>query len=213
MFHIVDDWLTKISRFQCYLVVRTKRCAGNYWMLLVRTTRQRTGKKDIGVKIKKSLCRWVKIEDFDQEREFCFDFYVQGLPPGYFTHFGRPRPKITNRSFWQSCGAFDRCATNTWIRSFWGATMDQSLKILTWRNFGLLRQWSRKFPSTIYYPFWLPQGQKSRFGLFDQGVTKWVKFPNFSPGKSISHRNLCQWSRKFPSMIFYLRPYSNVDWT
>ncbi len=34
--------------------------------------------------------RWVKIENFDQERVFRFDLCVNGLPPGFFTHFGRP---------------------------------------------------------------------------------------------------------------------------
>ncbi len=55
---------------------------------------------------------------------------------------------------WRSrIGLFDRRATKTWIRSFWGATMSQILKILTWRDFGPSRQWSGKLPSTIYHQF------------------------------------------------------------
>ncbi len=68
--------------------------------------------------------------------------------------------------------------------------MGQIFKILTWRDFGPLRQWFRNFPSTIYYPFWPFHGRKFRFGLFDQGATKWVKFPNFSPEEINSVRNL-----------------------
>ncbi len=68
--------------------------------------------------------------------------------------------------------------------------MGQIFKILTWRDFGHLRQWSRKFLSTIYYTFWPPHSRKFRFDLFDQNATKWVKFPNFSTGESITQRNL-----------------------
>ncbi len=45
--------------------------------------------------------------------------------------------------------------------------MGQIFKILTWRDLGPLRQWSRKFPSRIFYPFWAPHGQKLQIGLFD----------------------------------------------
>ncbi len=31
--------------------------------------------------------------------------------------------------------------------------MGQGFEIFTWRDFGTLRQWSRKFPSRIFYPF------------------------------------------------------------
>ncbi len=54
---------------------------------------------------------------------------------------------------------------------------------------GTWRQWSRKFLPRFFYPFWAPHDRKLRFSLFDQGATKWVKFPNFSPRKSISDRN------------------------
>ncbi len=77
-------------------------------------------------------------------------------------------------------GAFDWRATKTWIRSFWGATMGQIFKILTWRDFGPSRQWSWKFPSMIYYPFWPRHGRKFRSGLFDQVANKWVKFSNLT---------------------------------
>ncbi len=68
--------------------------------------------------------------------------------------------------------------------------MGQIFKILTWRNCGPLRQVSQKFPSAIYCPFWPLHGRKFRFGLFDQGATKWVKFQSFAHGESISDRNL-----------------------
>ncbi len=66
--------------------------------------------------------------------------------------------------------------------------MGQILKILTWRDFGPLRQWCRKFSSGILYPFWPPYRRKLRFGLttlqlngaFDWRATKtWVR--SFSP--------------------------------
>ncbi len=78
---------------------------------------------------------------------------------------GNPQPKITNRFF-------DRRATKTWVRSFWGATMGQIFEILTWRNFGPLRQWSRKFPSRIFHSFWAPHSQKLQIGLSDRRATK-----------------------------------------
>ncbi len=42
------------------------------------------------------------------------------------------------------------------------------------------------FPSRDIYEFWPPLDQKFRFGLFDQGEIKWVKFPISSTGESIS---------------------------
>ncbi len=78
-------------------------------------------------------------------------------------------PKVSLLDFYPFCaphgrklrvGLFDRFATKIWIRSFWGATMGQIFKILTWRDFGPSRQWSRKFPSWIFYPFWGPHDRK-----------------------------------------------------
>ncbi len=106
---------------------------------------------------------------------------------------GAPRAKITNWSFWPACDQiryfWPACDQNLGS-AFWAATMGHIFKILPWRDFGPLRQWSRKFPFTIYHPFWPSYGRKFWFGLFDQGATKWVKFPNFSPGESILDRNL-----------------------
>ncbi len=91
--------------------------------------------------------------------------------------------KSTFLTFVRLNGDFDQCATRTWIRSFWGATLCQIFEILTWRHFGPLRHWFRKFPSTIFYPFWAPHNQKLRIGLFDHCVTrKGLKNPPLMAG-------------------------------
>ncbi len=150
--------------------------------------------------------RWVKIENFDQERVFRFGPLRQWSPSRTFYPFWAPTAENYESVFLTGVGpngAFDWRATKTCIRSFSGATIGQIIKILTRRDFGPLRQWSLKFPSAIYYQFWRPHSRKFRFRLFNQGATKWVKFPNFLPGESTLHRNLRQCSRKFPSWIFY----------
>ncbi len=89
------------------------------------------------------------------------DLYANGLPPGFFTHFGRPMVKNYESVFLtmvRPVDVFDRCATKTWV--FGPVTMSQTFKILTWRDFGPLYQWSRKFPSKIFYPFRAPYGRK-----------------------------------------------------
>ncbi len=75
--------------------------------------------------------------------------------------------------------AFDRRATWTYVWSFRGATMGQIFIILSWREFGPLRQCCRKFPSRIFYPFWPPYHQKLRFGLFDRRAIKIYVFGLF----------------------------------
>ncbi len=93
---------------------------------------------------------------------------------------GTLQPKITNRSFWPSCDQmvlFDRLVIKTWVRSFWGATMNQIFEILTWRDFVPLHQWSRKFPSRIFYPFLALHGWKLQIVLFDLRATKCCFWP------------------------------------
>ncbi len=122
--------------------------------------------------------------------QFCFaselypcgawSFFLQ-----FFTRFERSTDENYESVFLtivRPNDTFDRRATKTWVWSFYGATIGQIFEILTLRDFGPWRHCSRKFPSTIYYPFWTPHGKKFRFGLFGQG-TKSVKFPNFSPGE------------------------------
>ncbi len=104
---------------------------------------------------------------------FTSDLYAndpESFPPGFFTYFGCPTAENYKSVFltvMRPNGAFDQCATKGWVRFFWGATMGQIFKILTRRDFGPLHQWSRKFPSGIFYPFWAPHGQKLRISLFD----------------------------------------------
>ncbi len=82
------------------------------------------------------------------------------------------------------------CRMQGAISALWLQSTTSALRF----RFGTLRQWCVKFLSMIFYPFWALHDRKLqigfRFGLFDQGATKWVKFPNFSPGESISDRNL-----------------------
>ncbi len=152
-------------------------------------------------------------------------------PKDFLPVLGAPRPKITLRSFWSACDqtrSWDRSwsatrlvkfpnfyagesishrnftpvnpkvslqdfllilaalPTKIMIRSFW-PWCDQMGQV-TFPKFSPrgstslrnLTQWSRTFPSRIFYSFWPPYRQKFRFGLLDQDATKWVKFPNFS---------------------------------
>ncbi len=103
-------------------------------------------------------------------------------------------------------GAFDQHATKTWDRSFWGVTVGLIFKILTLKDFGPLHQWS---PSMIYYPFWPTHSRKFRFCLFDQGATKCVQFPNFSPGENITYPNFTPVMRKVSHQDFspFWAPY------
>ncbi len=113
---------------------------------------------------------------FGTLRQWCDKF-----PPGFFTHFGRPTAE-NYESFFLTVvkpnGAFDQRATKTWVRSFWGATLSHIFEILTSRGFGRLRQWSRKFPSKIFYPFLTRHGRKLLIGLFNRCATrKGLKIP------------------------------------
>ncbi len=156
-----------------------------------------------------------KIENFDQERVFRFgtlhhQWCVKFLP-SIFYPFWAPH----GRKLW--IGLFDRRATKTWVLSFWRATMGQIFRILIWRDFGPLHQWSRKFPSRIFYPFWAPHDRKLRICLFDRRATKWCFWPaatktrvwsfwvttmgqNF---KMLTLRDSGQWSLQFSFSIFY----------
>ncbi len=109
--------------------------------------------------------RWVKIEIFDQERAFCFELLRQGSPSRIFYLFWGHHDRKLRISL------FDRRATK--LVKFPNFSPGEST---LHRN---SRQWSRKFPSRMFYSFWPPYRQKFRIGLFDRGATKWVKFPNF----------------------------------
>ncbi len=53
---------------------------------------------------------------------FASGLYANGLPLGFFTHFGRPTAKNYESIFLtvlRPNGAFDWCATKTWVPSFW----------------------------------------------------------------------------------------------
>ncbi len=115
--------------------------------------------------------RWVKFLKFwPGETSDLYDSGAESFPPRFFTHFGCPTARKLQFGF------FNRCATK-WC--FWPAC-DQNLylvlsrwapgkifKILTWRDFGPLRQWRQKFPFRIFHSFWLPYHRKLRFGHFD----------------------------------------------
>ncbi len=66
-----------------------------------------------------------------------------------------------------------------------------------------MHQWYVKFLFRNFYPFWPPYGRKLRFGTFDRGATRWVKFDNFHPERIVCCRTLHQWCVKFLSRIFY----------
>ncbi len=106
---------------------------------------------------------------------FALNLYANGLRLRFFTHFGRPIAENYESVFLnvvRPVGAFDRCASKIYFWSFWGATMGQIFKISTTRDFGPLRQWSRKFPARIFYPFWAPHGQNLGIDLFERRGTK-----------------------------------------
>ncbi len=108
----------------------------------------------------------------------------------------------------------------TGVRVFCGATMVQIFKILTWRDFGPLRQWSRKFPSRIFYPFCAPQGQKLRIGLFgrrasngafDWRATKtWIRSFLCSPRLKITDRSFWPACKQMV-LLTGLRPKPGFD--
>ncbi len=59
--------------------------------------------------------------------------------------------------------------------------MSQIFEILSWRDFGSLRQWSRKFSSGIFYPFLAPHGRKLRISLFDRACDQMVLMTGVRP--------------------------------
>ncbi len=87
-------------------------------------------------------------------------------------------------------------------------------------SLGTLRQWCVKFLPRIFYLFSAPHSRKLWIGLFNRRATKWCfwlacdqnqgsvilmcdhesNFQNFYPK---NFGPLRQWSRKFPSRIFY----------
>ncbi len=97
--------------------------------------------------------------------------------PRFFTHFGRPRAKSFESVF------FTCVQQNRWsIFEMWPTGLNFQIFPLgrVFRS-GTWRQWSRKFPSRIFYAFWPHHGRKFQFA-WDPfwGATNWVKFPNFS---------------------------------
>ncbi len=87
------------------------------------------------------------------------------------------------------------------------------------QNFDLkrLRTFTPTIPKVSFHnllPILAAQGRKFRFGLFYRGATKWVKFPNFFSGDSISDLNLTPVVQSFPPGFFthFGRPISkNFD--
>ncbi len=96
---------------------------------------------------------------------------------------GTPQPKITNRSYWPAC---DQMVHLTSVRP---KPRIGHFEVRLWVKFS--KFWPEK-TSDLYvngpecFPPWFVT--KFRFGLFEEGATKWVKFPNFSPGESITYQ-------------------------
>ncbi len=96
-------------------------------------------------------------------------------PRDFLPVLGVPQLKITNRSFWPSCDQmvlltslrpklrFGHFEVGPWVKfsKFWPGGL------------GTFRQWFRKFPSRIFYPFLTSHGRKLQIGLFDCRATKW----------------------------------------
>ncbi len=115
-------------------------------------------------------------QNFDLKRLLTFTSMVPKVSLEDFVPIlGAPWPKTTNRSFWPAC---DQMVLLTSVRPKPGLgpfVVGQIFEILTWRDFGPLRQWSRKLTSRIFYPFCAPHGQKLRIVLFDRrATTTWV---------------------------------------
>ncbi len=107
-------------------------------------------------------------------------------PQDFVPLLAAPQPKIP---IWlltvvRPNGAFDQCATKTWVRSFWGATMVQISKIFSWRAFRPLRNGPESFPPRFFTHFGglTAKNYESVFltgmrpnGAFDRRATKsWV---------------------------------------
>ncbi len=70
---------------------------------------------------------------------------------------------------------FDRRATRTWDPILRCDEMGQIFQIFALERefrFGTWCQWSRKYPSWKFQPFWLPYSRKFWFGLFDCRTTR-----------------------------------------
>ncbi len=83
--------------------------------------------------------------------------------------FATPHPKILIRSFWPSCnpnlGSHFEVRRNA--SKFQIFALEREFCSGTWR------QWSQKYPSWKFHPFWPTHGQKLRFGRFDPRASKW----------------------------------------
>ncbi len=154
---------------------------------------------------------WVKFSKFWPEKTS--DLYVNGhesFPPEFFTHFGRPTTENYESVFLTVVppnSAFDRRATKTWIRSFWGFNLFFLTKVrpnrssfqilpifwrgplkmgkISWRvTFGTIGAKVRSHSRSKFWEFdpWLPlKRTESRFWSHtvqnDLLVTRWSKIP------------------------------------
>ncbi len=117
------------------------------------------------------MTRWVKFENSDLERVFRFGTLHQWCLK-FLSKIFCPCWTSYRRKFW--FGTFDQGATR-WVK-FENVDLERVFR------FGTLHQWCVKFLSRIFYQFWLPYGQKFRFGTFNRVATKWY----FDRGATIS---------------------------
>ncbi len=82
----------------------------------------------------------------------------KSFPPGFFTHFGRPTDKN-----YDSVSLTEVRPNGSNFQNF---HLEIVFRSKTWR------QWSRKFPSMIFYPFLARHLQKLRICFFDRRATK-----------------------------------------
>ncbi len=76
--------------------------------------------------------------------------------------------------------------------------MGQILKILTWRDFGPLRQCSRKFPSRIFTHFGRPAAQnRKKFRNLTHLVAPWSKRSNRNFGGRAAKMSKKSWRETF----------------
>ncbi len=167
----------------------------------------------IGVKVwslsKSKFCPWSHLKRTESR------FWSHVGQKDRFVIFGLGAPKMGKKSWRETIGVKVRNKILSpgqnflftpiwydvlgWVQSAIPAVWLQSATPALWIRFGTLCQWCVKCLTRIFYPFWVPHSRKLRFGLFDRRATRtwdrsWdatrlVKFPNFSPGESISHRN------------------------
>ncbi len=129
-----------------------------------------------------------------------FELYSNGpesFPPGVFTHFGRPTAENYESVILTGVrlnGAFDRRATKTWVRSFWGATVGQIFEILACRDSDLYANCPECFPPGFFTQFGRPTAKNYESvystvmrpnGAFDRRATK-TWFGSFDRRATIS---------------------------